>query len=146
MCKVITFILSLIAVVASISSHSEASAQSYSNKIMIYDFWASWCESCVKNLKKLGQSFPEEANQKLKLVSIDDSEADAKEILSSEELQSYQVLQKGMVWDPKGKLQRKFQVERVPTIIAVDGNGRVVFRHEGLLTSCLLYTSDAADE
>lgn len=135
MCKIIAIILPLIATILGISSHSKAHAQTNNNRVVIYDFWASWCESCVKNLKKLGQVFPEEAIQKLKIVSIDDSEADAKGALNSDELKSYQMLQEGMIWDAKGKLQRKFQVERVPTIVAVDGNGREVFRHEGLLTN-----------
>jgi len=92
-----------------------------SGKIVVLDFWATWCPSCraaLPEIKDLVKKYPRD---KLVLISIsaDQNEGAWKDF----------VAKKGMDWpqclDSDQKLRAAFQVRAFPTYLVIDGEGRV---------------------
>ncbi|HXZ81059.1 MAG TPA: redoxin domain-containing protein [Terriglobales bacterium] len=92
-----------------------------SGKIVVLDFWATWCPSCraaLPEIKELVKKYPRE---KLVLISVsaDQNEQAWKDF----------VAKKGMDWpqclDSDQKLRAAFQIRAFPTYLVIDGEGIV---------------------
>lgn len=107
-----------------------ASSLANDGKPFVVSFFATWCKPCLRELKAIAEVYPdwqEETGMKLIAVSIDDAQkAPRVKPLAETEGWEYEVL-----LDTKGELQRALGVKMVPFLIIVDGNGEIVYRHQG---------------
>ncbi len=99
-------------------------------KLTLVSFWATWCVPCKKeiaNVKELMPEWKEEVDFDFMTVSVDDSRSSAK-------VASYAAAQR---WDfptyldPNNDLKRSLNFQTVPFSMIVDGNGKVVYMHNG---------------
>ncbi len=99
-------------------------------KVTLVSFWATWCVPCKKeiaNVKELLPKWEEEMGIDFFTVSIDDSRSSAK-------VASYAAAQR---WDfptyldPNNDLKRSLNFQTVPFSMIVDGNGKIVYMHNG---------------
>ena len=98
-------------------------------KVVLLDFWASWCPPCrrsVPALERLSQRFGED----VAFYGIN-VEAD---IPAPRVAQIYQELGAGFetLVDPTGELQQRYQVDRLPTVFVLDPEGRIRHMESGL--------------
>ena len=96
-------------------------------KVVVLDFWASWCSPCVAALPALQHLAKKMAGEPFLLVSLS-SDADGAKLRA---FLAKHPAEWPQVWDEKRETSRQFQVERLPTYFVLDPEGRVLWRHSG---------------
>ncbi len=105
----------------------------YRGKVVILDFWASWCGPCRKEFPFLVDLFQDvnkghkENILEVVAVNLDDHAGDMKKFLSELKMK----VPFDIVRDTKGQLPAAYQVEAMPTTVMIDKKGVVRFRHTG---------------
>jgi len=96
-------------------------------KVVLVDFWASWCPPCRKSFPLYDQLQKEIGSDKFVIVGInvDENLQDAKDFLKESPVSFL------IVADSKGEMPEKFGVEGMPTSYLVDKNGIVKTVHQG---------------
>ena len=107
-------------------------------KPFIIDFFATWCKPCNRELDAIAEVYEEwqeETGVKLFAVSIDRAQNTNKvKPLVDNHGWTYDVL-----LDPNSELRRTFGGELIPYVVICDGEGNVVYKHNG-------YTDGAEEE
>jgi cytochrome c biogenesis protein CcmG/thiol:disulfide interchange protein DsbE len=96
-------------------------------KVVVVDFWASWCVPCRRSIPWLNKMQEKYRDQGLVIIGVneDTSEADFDEFLKN-----YPAHFK-TIRDAEGSLARKFDVVAMPSSYILDRDGNVVVRHLG---------------
>jgi cytochrome c biogenesis protein CcmG/thiol:disulfide interchange protein DsbE len=109
---------------------SKVSTATFTNngKPIIISFWATWCKPCKKELDNILDDYADwqkETGVKIIAVSIDDARTSAKVITD--------VKTKGWPYevylDDNQDLKRAMNVNFVPYVMIIDGNGEIVWVH-----------------
>jgi len=100
---------------------------SYSGKVLLVDFWASWCTSCKTSFPALDSLFEEYQPRGFEVlaVNLDERRRDADAFLS-ERPHHLTVL-----FDPTGASPSAFGVKGMPTSFLIDKTGHIRFTHMG---------------
>jgi uncharacterized protein (TIGR03435 family) len=94
---------------------------SLKGKVVVLEFWATWCSPCVASLPHLNQLVESLDPAKFQFISIDDEDLKA--------VQNFLTKKKMSGWvgvDASGGVFGLYGVESRPTTIIVDGNGKIV--------------------
>ncbi|HWN95321.1 MAG TPA: TlpA disulfide reductase family protein, partial [Methylomirabilota bacterium] len=96
-------------------------------KVVLVDFWASWCAPCKSSFPALNELSSKFAKRGFVVIgiSVDESKAAMQQFLKSTPAQ-FSVLH-----DAQQKLVQRLNVEAMPTSFLIDGTGRVRFIHSG---------------
>ncbi len=96
-------------------------------KVVLVDFWASWCSPCLQSFPWMNQLQQEHGGQGLVIVAVN---LDQDRALADAFLQKVPARFR-IEYDQAGDLARKFGVQAMPTSFLVDRNGQVRIRHTG---------------
>jgi len=109
----------------SIDGTTSVAVKDYRGKVVLVDFWASWCPPCLKSLPKYDDLRRELGTSDFEIVAInvDENTDDAKKFLAKHPV-SYPIAK-----DPKGVLPGVFGVKAMPTSFLIDKNGVVQYVH-----------------
>ena len=111
---------------------------SNNGKPFIIDFFATWCKPCNRELSAISEVYDEwvaETGVKLYAVSIDVAQNVNKvKPLVDNHGWPYEVL-----LDTNSDFKRALGIQTIPYVIVCDGNGNIVYRHNG-------YTDGAEEE
>ncbi len=96
-------------------------------RVLVVDFWASWCGPCKQSFPALDALYAELHPRGLEVlaVSVDESRKDADAFLAAHP-QRMTVL-----FDPEAKAAEAFGVDGMPSTFVIDRQGRIRARHEG---------------
>lgn len=100
-------------------------------KVVIVDFWASWCGPCKRSLPILKELYQDYKDKGVVVigVSLDENKADMDAYLKKNPLPFT------IVRDPKGQLGEKAGVEGIPATFILGPDGKVIEAHTGFTPS-----------
>ena len=105
----------------------ELTLGSYRDKVIVLDFWATWCAPCIRSLPKLVNlvdSFPD-GTVELVAINQEESPFTIKTFTASRDLDVAVGL------DPDLKLADQFGVSTIPHTVIIDTAGRVARVYQG---------------
>ncbi len=112
---------------------------SNNGKPMIISFFATWCKPCNRELDAISEVYEEwqqETGVKLVAISIDQ----AQNINKVKPLvDQYEWPYETVLLDPNSELKRQLGIQMIPYVLIVDGDGKIVYKHNG-------YTEGAEEE
>ncbi len=111
---------------------------SNNGKPFIIDFFATWCKPCNRELDAISEVYPDwqqETGVKIFAVSIDQ----AQNINKVKPLVENHGWEYDVLLDPNSDFKRALGIQMIPYVLICDGQGRIVYKHNG-------YTDGAENE
>ncbi len=101
----------------------------YKGKVVLLDFWASWCGPCKREFPFLVQLHHALKDQNFTVIGInvDTDRSKAERFLAGQKVKP----DFPIVFDGKGKIAERYQLQGMPTTILIDKNGVIRYRHTG---------------
>lgn len=93
----------------------------YRGKVVLLNFWASWCPPCLREMPSLERLRARMAGRPLEIVALDSAE-------TADEVKAYlsrMALGFPVLLDPDGSNTRRWKVFALPTSFLLDAEGRV---------------------
>ncbi|MEM7052189.1 MAG: redoxin domain-containing protein [Acidobacteriota bacterium] len=109
---------------------SEVSSESYRGKVLLVDFWATWCPPCVKDLPSLTRLHERYADDGLVVVSISIDEGEDAERKVAKMVKRRKA-RHPVFLDATTSAWVDYQVRVVPTQFLVDRAGQIVAQWSG---------------
>ncbi len=100
----------------------------YKGKILLIDFWASWCGPCRQAVPKVKELYTKykDAGFDVVSISIDDSKKAWEKAVDEEEMPWQQLLSPN-----KTETMKKFLFSGIPTLYLVDREGKIINSYTG---------------
>lgn len=103
------------------------SRDSLRGKVVLVEFWASWCEPCREALPEMFRIYNEFKTPRFVMIGVSENASQAK-------FENF-VAEKGILWpqdwDPKGQLADEFSDAAIPAYAVIDPDGRLRFTQRG---------------
>jgi len=99
----------------------------YRGRVVLIDFWASWCAPCKKSFPALDGLSHEFQSRGLAVlaVNLDERRKDADQFLAA---YPHTMM---VLFDPTGAAPKAFGVQGMPTSFLIDRSGMIRFTHMG---------------
>ena len=105
-----------------------ASLADFKGKPVVVNFWATWCEPCLREMPSL-ERLQTQLDGRLTVLAISEDRAGARVV--SPFLGKLELGKVKVYLDPKTEVGRAFNVRGLPTTVIIDAEGRVAGRVEG---------------
>ena len=94
----------------------------YRGKVVVLDFWASWCKPCRQSIPWLNEMKSRYAHDGLVVigVNVDAEHADAERFMRLVPIDF------DVVFDPAGELAKRFKLQGMPSSFVFDRGGKLV--------------------
>ncbi|MDQ0107144.1 thiol-disulfide isomerase/thioredoxin [Chitinophaga terrae (ex Kim and Jung 2007)] len=108
------------------------SVKDLAGKIVVLDFWASWCAPCIGFIPKLREHYANYSNKGVAFVSVsvDENKEKWKEAMSFHPMEWKQVVAAGGFSDTEG-VKPLFNIKGIPYLIIVDRHGNIAASLDG---------------
>lgn len=108
----------------------------YRGKVVLLNFWASWCPPCLREMPSMERLKQKMAGRPLEIVALNSAE-------TAEEVNAYlsrMALTFPILLDPDGSNTRRWKVFALPTSLLLDAEGRIRY----VLTGPIEWDEDEA--
>lgn len=111
---------------------SETSLENYKNKVLVLNFWTSWCNYCINEIPELNKFYKKQPeNVEFLAINMTDDEKNAK---SAEKFRKQYDVKFPIFLDETGLLKDSFEITAFPTTLIIDSSGIVRHRIQGEVT------------
>jgi peroxiredoxin len=110
------------------------SLSDFEGRVMIVDFWTTWCPSCVEELPVLQEVDRRYSNQEVVVLAVDigESEAEVRRFLNDNDLDLTVLL------DSTEQIAAVYNIRSIPTTFIVDPSGKIDAVHFGSVSASQL--------
>jgi len=101
------------------------SVSKYEDKVVLVDFWATWCVPCVAELPNIKKAYNKHHSNGFEVIgiSLDQDERKLKSFLKAKEIPWVQYFD-GKGW--QNKLAAKYGIDSVPATFLLDRQGKII--------------------
>lgn len=105
----------------------ELQLDTYQGKVVVVDFWASWCVPCRRSFPWMNEMVGKYSDRGLVVIAVNlDKDRAAADTFLSEVPADFEIH-----FDPDASLAREFGVEAMPNSFVFGRDGELVARHLG---------------
>jgi len=116
-------------VAAVVNGKGKVSLGSLQGKVVLLDFWGTFCEPCKKSFPKLQDLYTKYGDSGLRVLGVSEDEADDKDKIP--EFASNYGAKFTLGWDRDKNVARSYKPETMPSSFLIDKSGVVRFAHVG---------------
>ncbi|MBY0501765.1 MAG: TlpA family protein disulfide reductase [Alphaproteobacteria bacterium] len=111
----------------SLSGEGTVSSESHKGKVILVDFWASWCEPCKASFPAYNELYEKYKDQGLEIIAIniDDNKENALEFLDKYPA-SFHVAS-----DTGKNTAQAYNLSTMPSLFIIDRSGNIAHTHAG---------------
>lgn len=112
---------------ATVNAETMLDLKTHHGKVVVVDFWASWCVPCRRSFPWMNEMQQKYAGNGLVIigVNLDRNIEDAKAFLSAYPANFT------VSYDPDAEIAKKYGVEAMPSSLIFGRDGELVTRHSG---------------
>ncbi|MCO7226594.1 TlpA disulfide reductase family protein [Pleionea sp. CnH1-48] len=103
------------------------SLELHKGKVIYLDFWASWCVPCRYSFPWMNEMLERHQAKGFTVITVN---LDTEKRLADEFLKQYPA-NFDIIYDQKGVLAEKYQLQGMPNAYVIDRQGQIVARHVG---------------
>jgi thiol-disulfide isomerase/thioredoxin len=112
---------------ATLSAGESFNVSEYRGKVILLDFWASWCVPCRRSFPWMNRMQQKYGSSGLVIIGVNmDAEAGAAQAFLDDYPANFRI-----IGDPDGALAREYDVIAMPSSYLVGRDGELVTRHLG---------------
>lgn len=101
--------------------------ENYRGKVVLLDFWASWCVPCRRSFPWMNEMQQKYADEGLVVIAVNlDNDAAEAATFLQEYPANFEI-----AYDPDKQLARSYNVQAMPTSYLLDREGATIERHLG---------------
>ncbi len=110
------------------SSTGLVSLSDYRGRVVLLNFWASWCPPCVAEMPSLDRLHQDLQGADFAVLAVSEDEGGWADV---DRFRRRMPLRLTVLLDPNGRVADKYGVSRLPQTYLIDKQGKVVRLYEG---------------
>lgn len=107
--------------------NTQVNLTDYRGKVVLVDFWASWCTPCIRSFPWMDEMVAKYGEQGFDIIAIN---MDQDIILATKFLQRYPN-KLTIAFDPQGVIAEQYEIMGLPNSFILNKQGEIVYQHVG---------------
>jgi thiol-disulfide isomerase/thioredoxin len=112
-------------------NNSQINLADYRGKVVLVDFWASWCTPCIRSFPWMDEMVEKYGEQDFEIIAIN---MDQEAILAKKFLTRYPN-KLTIAFDPQGVVAEQYEIMGLPNSFILNKQGEIVYKHVGFRLS-----------
>lgn len=108
-------------------NNSQINLADYRGKVVLVDFWASWCTPCIRSFPWMDEMVEKYGAKGFEVIAIN---MDQEAVLAEKFLQRYPN-KLTIAFDPQGSVAEQYEIMGLPNSFIINKQGEIVYKHVG---------------